>query len=119
MKTLAYEMAGALRRADIDGLGALVGEHWVHQRALHPSITTARIDAIMETAARSGGIGGKALGASGGGCVLVFAAEGREEELARALAPLGERLGWAVDSCGFEVVAVLSEQHESSDAGLA
>jgi D-glycero-alpha-D-manno-heptose-7-phosphate kinase len=112
MKTLAYEMAAALRGADIDALGALVGEHWLHQRALHPSITTPRIDAIMDTARRAGALGGKALGASGGGCVLVFAAEGREEELARALAPLGERLEWAVDSCGFEVVAMLSEQHE-------
>jgi D-glycero-alpha-D-manno-heptose-7-phosphate kinase len=114
MKVLAYEMADALRRADVDALGALVGEHWVHQRALHPSITTERIDTIMDTARRAGALGGKALGASGGGCVLVFAAEGREEELAQALAPLGERLEWAVDSCGFQVVAVLNEQRESS-----
>jgi D-glycero-alpha-D-manno-heptose-7-phosphate kinase len=115
MKALAYEMAAALRRADIDALGALVGEHWVHQRALHPSITTPRIDAIMEGARRAGALGGKALGASGGGCVLLFAAEGHEDELAEALAPLGERLTWAVDSCGFEVVAVMNEEHESPD----
>ena len=33
MKTLAIEMADALRAGDLDALGALVGEHWVHQRA--------------------------------------------------------------------------------------
>ena len=48
MKSLAGEMAAALRAGDVDALGRLVGEHWVHQRALHPTITTPRIDAIVE-----------------------------------------------------------------------
>jgi D-glycero-alpha-D-manno-heptose-7-phosphate kinase len=118
MKTLAGEMATALRRADIDAVGRLIGEHWVHQRALHPSISTDRIDAIMDAAEHAGALGGKALGASGGGCVLIIAEDGREEELARALAPLGERLAWTVDTLGFEIVAVLDAQHELSDKGL-
>jgi D-glycero-alpha-D-manno-heptose-7-phosphate kinase len=109
MKSLARDMAAALRAGDVDALGTMVGEHWIHQRALHPSITTARIDAIMESAARAGALGAKALGASGGGCVLVIAREGREEELARALAPLGERLPFAVDHDGFDVVAVMED----------
>lgn len=112
MKGLARQMAAALRAGDIDALGGLVGEHWVHQRALHPLITTPRIDAIMHAAARSGGIGMKALGASGGGCVVAFAAEGREAELASALAPLGSRLDYAVDEGGFQVVAVLTGEGE-------
>ena len=62
----------------------------------------------MDLARHAGGIGGKALGASGGGCVLVIAAEGREEELAAALAPLGERLSFDIDEQGFQVVAALS-----------
>jgi D-glycero-alpha-D-manno-heptose-7-phosphate kinase len=115
MKSLATEMAAALRAADLDALGALVGEHWVHQRELHPSITTPRIDTIVETAARSGALGCKALGASGGGCVLAIAAKGCEDELARALAPLGERLTYAIDTAGFDVLALLEGQ-DSSDA---
>jgi D-glycero-alpha-D-manno-heptose-7-phosphate kinase len=113
MKALAGEMAGAMRAGDIDALGRMVGEHWVHQRALHPSITTPRIDSIVETAERFGALGTKALGASGGGCVLSIAAAGREDELARALAPLGERLEYAIDWDGFQVVAVLDERHDS------
>ena len=111
MKALAHEMAAALRGADVDGLGRLIGEHWLHQRALHPSITTARIDEIMAVAARHGGIGGKALGASGGGCVVVFAADGREDELASVLAPFGERMRWSIDTAGFDVVAAMNEEH--------
>jgi D-glycero-alpha-D-manno-heptose-7-phosphate kinase len=112
MKALAGEMASALRVGDVDALGRLVGEHWVHQRALHPSITTPRIDAMVETAERTGALGAKALGASGGGCVLVISEDGREDELAGALAPFGERLGYAIDWDGFQVVAVLDERHD-------
>ena len=111
IKVLAVEMASALRAGDVDALGLLVGEHWVHQRALHPTITTGRIDAIAERAQRAGALGMKALGASGGGCVLAIAADGREAELSDALSPLGQRLDFGIDWDGFQVVAVLDEHH--------
>jgi D-glycero-alpha-D-manno-heptose-7-phosphate kinase len=116
MKTLAGQMAAALRRGDLDALGLLVGEHWVHQRALHPSIPTPRIDAIVDAAARAGALGVKALGASGGGCVIAIARDGREEELASVLAPFGERLTFGVDSEGFQIVARLDEHHDPSES---
>ena len=105
MRSLASEMAAALRSGDVGTLGHLVREHWVHQRALHPDIPTERIDAIVTAAARAGALGAKALGASGGGCVVAIAEDGREDELALALAPLGERITFAVDTTGFDVIA--------------
>ena len=104
MRALAGGIARALGAGDVDALGALVGEHWAHQRALHPAIPTARIDAIVAAGAAAGALGAKALGASGGGCVLLVAAEGREDEVARAVAGLGERVGWDVDEKGVEVL---------------
>jgi D-glycero-alpha-D-manno-heptose-7-phosphate kinase len=115
MKQLAVAQAATLRAGDLDALGALVGEHWTHQRTLHQRITTPRIDAISHAAERAGALGVKALGASGGGCVMAVARDGREEELARALAPLGERLPFAIDRGGFAVVAVLEEEHDEGD----
>ena len=111
MKSLAIEMAASLRAGDLDALGEQLSEHWVHQRALHPTITTERIDAIGRVAERAGALGMKALGASAGGCVLVMSREGREEELADALAPLGERLAYDVDTEGFAMIAILDEHH--------
>jgi D-glycero-alpha-D-manno-heptose-7-phosphate kinase len=119
IKALAGEMAAALRAGDVDALGRLVGEHWVHQRALHPTITTPRIDAIAERAERAGAVGMKALGASGGGCVLAIAEDGREDELAAALAPLGQRLDFDIDWNGFQVIAVLDEHHGADARGEA
>ncbi|HEX5971478.1 MAG TPA: hypothetical protein VFY85_06100 [Gemmatimonadaceae bacterium] len=103
-RRLAQRMADALRRGDVDALGALVGEHWAHQRALHPSITTDRIDAIHDACARAGALGMKALGASGGGCVMAVARDGAEDALASALAPFGERLAFQVDRTGFHLL---------------
>jgi len=117
IKVLAGEMAAALRAGDVDALGRLVGEHWVHQCALHPTITTPRIDAVAERAARAGALGLKALGASGGGCVLAIAEDGREDELATAIAPLGERLEFGIDRDGFQVIAVLDEHHDEGESG--
>ena len=105
MATLARAMADALRAADVDALGRLVGEHWAHQRALHAAITTPRIEAALDAAARAGALGGKALGASGGGCVVVVAAEGREDEVRRAVAAVVEPLDVRVDTEGLVVTA--------------
>jgi D-glycero-alpha-D-manno-heptose-7-phosphate kinase len=88
MKSLAREMADALCAQDVDALGALVSEHWVHQRSLHPSIPTPLIDAILERARAAGARGGKALGASGGGCVLVIAGEDNTDAVTAAVTEL-------------------------------
>jgi D-glycero-alpha-D-manno-heptose-7-phosphate kinase len=104
MRALAHEQAHAIREGDLDDLAALMGEHWIHQRALHPTITTPRIEEIMRVASRFGALGAKAMGASGGGCVLAIATDGRENELGEALGGLGERLPFQVDLTGFTLL---------------
>jgi len=100
MKELARMMVATLRNGNVDELGRLVGEQWEHQRSLHPAISTARIDEIIAQAAASGAVGSKALGASGGGCVLVIAADDRCDEVRDAIAPLGAPLSFTIDECG-------------------
>lgn len=102
MKSLAEGMACALEKGDIDDLASLVGEHWAHQRSLHPAIPTSRIDAIVECARRAGALGAKALGASGGGCVLIIAKRDQESSVATAVSTLGPLLPFAVAERGVE-----------------
>ncbi|HVZ48234.1 MAG TPA: hypothetical protein VG916_05595 [Gemmatimonadaceae bacterium] len=104
MKALARDMAGALEAGDLDQLGALVAEHWQHQRSLHPAIRTARIDEIVARAQRSGASGWKATGASGGGCVWVLAAADNADSVRAAVAPLGEIIPFRVDPGGLAPV---------------
>lgn len=104
LRALAASMAEALVSGDLDGLGELVGEHWIHQRALHPAIPTPRIDALLDAARRAGAVGGKALGASGGGCVLVIAPAGGEEPVREALARDATLIPVRLDPLGFRLL---------------
>ncbi|MCC6927726.1 MAG: hypothetical protein IT359_01935 [Gemmatimonadaceae bacterium] len=101
MKRLAVSMADAIVAEEVDGLGVLVREHWEHQRTLHPAITTPLIDRVLDVAMRAGAIGGKALGASGGGCVLLVCAHGLEEPVRRAVEVLATPVPFSVDTQGF------------------
>ena len=108
MRELAEEMARALARGEVDSLAACVGEHWAHQRSLHPAIPTKRIDAIIERARSAGAVGAKALGASGGGCVLVIARAGLEDQVAAAVSALGPLLPFTIAERGVETFAAES-----------
>jgi len=92
MKALAHAMADELCEHNIDELGQLIGEHWQHQRSLHSSIPTPLIDAIIDRARAAGAFGGKALGASGGGCVLVIAGEDNVDAVTAAVTQLAPQL---------------------------
>ncbi|MDQ8161238.1 MAG: hypothetical protein P3C10_01505 [Gemmatimonadota bacterium] len=112
MAVLARGMRGALIAGDVTLLATLVDEHWVHQRALHPRITTARIDALADAARDAGAQGLKALGASGGGCVLVFSPPGDAARVAAAVRPFGELLPWQVATTGVEWATGAVSRHE-------
>ena len=92
MKALARAMVDELDAGDIDELGQLVWEQWQHQRSLHPSIPTPLIDSILERARAAGARGGKALGASGGGCVLVIAGDDNVDAVRAAVVELAPNL---------------------------
>lgn len=104
MKRSAIGMAEALHIGSIGELGPLVREHWELQRALHPSITTDTIDAMCERAYANGALGFKALGASGGGCVVAIARADRVDALREALSDLAEPLEYSIDTEGFRVM---------------
>ncbi len=102
MKEIAEFMTESLAAGDIDALGRLVGQQWKYQRALHPAIPTPLIDEIIERAMKAGAVGCKALGASGGGCVLVIASRERVDRVRSEIAPHGELLPFKIDERGVE-----------------
>jgi D-glycero-alpha-D-manno-heptose-7-phosphate kinase len=112
MRALAGQMIDALACENVDELGRLVGEHWEHQRALHDRITTPSINAILDTARAHGALGGKALGASGGGSVLIIAPLERADEVRASISPLAQLLPFVVDRNGAHVT--VREREESA-----
>ena len=108
MRELALDMSRALASGDLHALGELVGEHWEYQRSLHHSIPTARIDDIVARAHRAGALGAKAMGASGGGCVLVMSRPSTTETVRHALRGLGEVIDFEIDDAGLVVTEATS-----------
>jgi D-glycero-alpha-D-manno-heptose-7-phosphate kinase len=102
MREIAEQMPDTLAAGNVDALAALVSQQWTYQRSLHPAIPTPAIDAIILRAHEAGALGGKALGASGGGCVLVIAGANRVDQVREAVAPLGELLSFKIDLTGVE-----------------
>ena len=100
---LAHDMCDALRAGDIDTLAQLVDAQWRAQRTLHPAISTARIDEIERVARAAGANCLKALGASGGGCVMVFAPLDAVASVRTAITPLSTLLPWHIDDVGVVV----------------
>lgn len=56
----------------IEAFGQLLHQSWLYKRSLSEKVSTPEIDSIYEAAMASGAIGGKILGAGGGGFLLLF-----------------------------------------------
>lgn len=53
--------------------GRLLAEAWEYKRSLSDKVSTPDIDALYDAGCRAGALGGKLLGAGGGGFLLLFA----------------------------------------------
>jgi len=86
-KELGLRSCELLRTGDLEAYAELMHEHWQQKRSRSPGMTDERIDRLYTLARRSGAIGGKLVGAGGGGFLLVYAA--RPEDTRQALAAAG------------------------------
>jgi D-glycero-alpha-D-manno-heptose-7-phosphate kinase len=68
--------------------GLLLGEQWRIKRSLTAQISNPEIDAIYDNGMKAGAIGGKLLGAGGGGFVLFLVEPDHQESVRRALSNL-------------------------------
>lgn len=86
-KRLGWQSRDLLMAGDVEGYADLMHEHWMHKRGRSPGMANDRIDSLYEIARKNGVIGGKLVGAGGGGFLLVYSA--RPEETRRAMAEEG------------------------------
>lgn len=75
-------------QTDLSGFGKLLHETWRLKRSLTTQVSTPHIDDLYDTARRAGAIGGKLLGAGGGGFMLFFAQPQRQGRVREALGRL-------------------------------
>ena len=72
MCELAKDMKRSLEQNELENFGAILHESWIKKRELAGSISNPTIDALYECAIQNGALGGKLLGAGGGGFLLFY-----------------------------------------------
>lgn len=85
---LAEHLRDALCRDDLDSFGEIMHEGWLLKKQLASGISNERIDELYWRARQHGAIGGKILGAGGGGFLLLYAPVERHAALRAALCDL-------------------------------
>ena len=74
-----------LRGNKIDDFGALLNDAWTHKKKLSNKISNEDIDYMYESAINAGALGGKLLGAGGGGYMLFYVPEAARGSVALAM----------------------------------
>lgn len=85
MCVLAEDMKHALENNDLSSFGDLLNEGWKLKRTLASGISNPAIDEAYEIAMANGAMGGKLLGAGGGGFLLFYCEPEKQEQLRVAL----------------------------------
>ena len=85
-KAIGYQSLELLRAGDLESYAELMHEHWQNKRRRSPGMASEQIDNLYTLARRSGAIGGKLVGAGGGGFLLVYARRPADTRQAMAAA---------------------------------
>lgn len=78
VKELGYRSKQCLESGDLESFGELMNEHWEHKKERSQGMSNENIDHWYEVARANGAIGGKLVGAGGGG-FLMFLARDRDK----------------------------------------
>jgi D-glycero-alpha-D-manno-heptose-7-phosphate kinase len=89
VKELGYQSQEALENGDLVKFAELMNVHWEHKKKRSGSMSNGHINQWYELARENGAIGGKLIGAGGGGFLMFYAEEKRR--LRRVMADAGLR----------------------------
>jgi D-glycero-alpha-D-manno-heptose-7-phosphate kinase len=104
VKQLGCASKAALEAGDLRRFAALMHEHWEHKKARSKGMSNARIDELYDHARASGALGGKVIGAGGGGFLMFYSED--KTRLRHAMTEAGLReIRFRFDFAGNHVVA--------------
>lgn len=85
MVEMTKQAIGFLQKKKLNDFGILLDDAWQIKKRLSTGISTERIDSMYETAIANGALGGKILGAGGGGYLLMYVPEENQNKVREAL----------------------------------
>lgn len=103
IKELAYESKGAMERGDLRCFAQLMHTHWEHKKKRSQGMSNERIDHFYELGRANGAIGGKLIGAGGGGFLMFYTED--KTRLRRVMTEAGLReIRFRFDFSGSQVI---------------
>ena len=108
MVDLVWELRDALFSNDLTSFGELLHKNWLLKRQLASKISNPELNALYDRAMNAGALGGKILGAGGGGFLLVYCEEEKQENIITSLAPM-RSFDFGFDNEGSKLIYVGDE----------
>jgi D-glycero-alpha-D-manno-heptose-7-phosphate kinase len=115
LTSLARAMKGALQEDRLYGIGELMHDAWLTKKELASGISNERIDSWYDRARAHGAVGGKLLGAGGGGFLLLFCPSAQRGDVIRALPEL-RPVAFRFEPQGTKIVYVEDQSRPSPPA---
>lgn len=105
IKALGTEMLSALKTGDLDAFGDLLHQSWLQKRGVVQDVSNDKIDQAYQLARENGALGGKIAGAGGGGFMMLYSHEDKQDAITRALKGLSlDRMDFQFDIQGPQVL---------------
>jgi D-glycero-alpha-D-manno-heptose-7-phosphate kinase len=105
MAALAGLLKECLERGDLDSFGEILHEGWILKSGLASGVTSPHIDEWYNRARQRGALGGKVLGAGGGGFLLLYANEEDHDAIVASLPQL-TRTPFSFEPQGSKIIYV-------------
>jgi len=103
VKELGYKSKEALEKGELHKFGELMNIHWQHKKQRSENMSNTKIDEWYKIALENGAVGGKMIGAGGGGFLMFYAED--KMPLRKAMRKAGlEELRFCFDFNGTHVL---------------
>lgn len=119
MKKLTEEMRRCLLTGQMRKFGGLLHEAWLNKKQMNPSTANPYLDELYGAAREAGALGGKLLGAGGGGFFLFYTPFMKQGRVTEALTKLGaQAVPLVLDHEGMRTWEVLGHSLYDETDGL-
>ncbi len=105
MVELVNDMKKILIESDLDNFGKILHQNWQLKKSLSSNISSTDINDLYNLGIKNGAIGGKVLGAGGGGFILFYCEEEKQAKLHKSLKSL-KKLDFKFEQAGSKIIYV-------------